>query len=207
MKYLISAAAVLAASSTLVLAGGPITLPDDPVPVVVTRAAPTDWSGLYVGLGYGASSGDLDFTPVPARSLDDGTVTSGFVGYLWQRDNFVYGGELAYTSFNDALVTGFLPPNEVTSAVDLKARVGVAANRALFYGVVGYSMASFDLGLGDWDPSGLSYGVGVDFLATDRLTVGLEYLSRDLSGDDPGGLPQGVDIDLDTISLRVGFRF
>lgn len=46
MKFLISAAVVLAASSTLALAGGPITVPADPVPVLVTRAAPTDWSGL-----------------------------------------------------------------------------------------------------------------------------------------------------------------
>ncbi len=205
MKLLLTLA-ITAASTTMALAGGPITVADDPVPYVApATAAPTDWTGFYAGLGYGRSSGDIDFIPAPARELDDGTATSVFLGYLWQRNTLVYGAELAYTKLNDATVTGFA--SEVDSSVDLKGRVGFAANRALFYGVLGYSMASYDEGLGDWDPSGMSYGVGVDYLATNRLVVGLEYLARDLNGDDPLGSAQEVDIDLDTISLRVGFKF
>lgn len=205
MKLLLTLA-ITAASTTMALAGGPITVADDPVPYVApAAAAPADWTGFYAGLGYGRSSGDIDFIPAPAQALDDGTASSVFLGYLWQRNTLVYGAELAYTKLNDATVTGFT--DEVDRSVDLKGRLGFAANRAMFYGVLGYSMASYDEGVGDWDPSGMSYGVGVDYLATNRLVVGLEYLARDLNGDNPDGLGQEVDIDLDTISLRVGFKF
>jgi len=51
----------------------------------------------------------------------------------------------------------------------------------------------------------MSYGLGMDFAATERLTVGLEYLARNTDGDLTGG--QTADIDLNTISLRVGFSF
>jgi opacity protein-like surface antigen len=56
-------------------------------------------------------------------------------------------------------------------------------------------------------PKGPAFGLGADFAATDRLTVGLEYMSRNLSGDNPDGSVQSVEIDLDTLSLRVGFSF
>lgn len=68
-------------------------------------------------------------------------------------------------------------------------------------------MGSYDEGVGNWDPSGLSYGLSLDYMATQRLMVGLEYLSRDLNGDNPNGLGQEVNVDLDTVSLRVGFKF
>jgi len=209
MKCSILAAAALVALATPTFAGGPAVVAADPVPMAAAAPAPAlaDWSGLYAGLGYGRGSGDMVFTPGSAFDLESGSATSAFVGYLWQRNSLVYGGELAYTSLNDVVPTGF--DDEVSRSIDLKGRIGFAANRALFYGVLGYSMASYDEGDGDWDPSGINYGLGVDFLATNRLTVGLEYLARDLTGDNPNPLlvDQEVDINLDTISLRVGFKF
>lgn len=40
------------------------------------------------------------------------------------------------------------------------------------------------------------------------MTFGLEYLACDLSGDHPDGLGlQDADLNLDTLSLRIGYRF
>ena len=119
MKFLV-ALAITAASSTMALAGGLGASPSDPALAVAATptAVPADWTGFYAGLGYGRSSGDIDFIPSPAQELDSGTATSAFVGYLWQRNSFVYGGELAYTKLSDAFVTGFT--SEVDRSIDLK---------------------------------------------------------------------------------------
>ncbi|TAG19625.1 MAG: hypothetical protein EAZ40_10480 [Rhodobacterales bacterium] len=94
----------------------------------------------------------------------------------------------------------------MTDSVDLKGRVGFATNRTLIYGVLGYSMGSYIEDGEDWEPKGPSFGLGVDFMATERLTVGAEYLSRDMTGTSPFG-PQEAYVDLETLSLRVGFKF
>lgn len=198
--------AALALMAAPALAGGPTVVADDPMPAAAAMAPAVDWSGFYAGLGYGRSSGDLDFDPAPPQALDSGNATSLFVGYLMQRNNFVYGGELAFTSLKDNFVTGFTCC-EVDRSIDIKGRVGFAANRVLISGLLGYSMGSYDEGDGNWDPSGFSYGLGVDYMATQRLVVGLEYLARDLNGDNPDGSAQEVNVDLDTVSLRVGFKF
>lgn len=208
MKIVLALAAS-AVAATQAFAGGPVVVAYEPAPMMEPAPMPQalDWAGFYGGLGYGRSSGDVDFNPGLAGELDSGNALSVFAGYLWQRNNFVFGGELAYVNLKDSTATGF-PGFEVNNSVDLKGRLGLAANRMLFYGVVGYSMASFDGGAGDWDPSGMSYGLGVDYQATNRMTFGLEYLARDLSGENPDGLGlQDADVNLDTISLRVGFQF
>lgn len=206
MRSTVLALVVLGASAAAAHAGGPVVVDPDPQPVVAQPTAAHDWSGFYAGLSYGRSSGDLDFDPAPSQSLDSGKARGVHLGYQWQTNALVYGAELSYLDLKDNFVTGFACC-EVTRTVDIKGRLGYAANRALFYGVLGYSLSNYDEGLGDWDPKGAAYGLGVDFAATDRLTVGLEYLSRDLSGDNPDGSPQSVEIDLDTFSLRVGFSF
>ncbi len=207
MKNRILTAAVALCLAHPALAGGPTLVEPDPVPEAMPAPVATDWSGFYAGLGYGTSSGDLDFDPAPAQALDSGNATSMYFGYLWQRNALVYGGELAYTRTKDNFVTGFTCC-EVDRSIDLKGRVGLAANRALIYGVLGYSQGSYsEPATGEWDPSGVSYGIGVDFAATQRLTIGLEYLARDLTGENPTGLTQEVNIDLDTVSLRVGLSF
>ena len=93
----------------------------------------------------------------------------------------------------------------VSRVVDLKARLGFAANRVLFYGVLGYSDAPFDDSGVGYDTKGLVTGLGADFAVSQRVTMGLEYLHRDLSGDN--GLGTSLDSSLDTVSLRVGLSF
>jgi opacity protein-like surface antigen len=166
-----------------------------------------DWSGPYAGLSYGRTSSDIDFNTTGLFDVNDGKVAGLYAGYLFQRGTFVYGGELAYGRVSDANVPGF-PASEFSSILDLKGRAGVAVNRALFYGVIGYSKAKFDDGpTREFDMDGFAYGLGTEFAVTQRLTVGLEYMARDVSGNASDDATVTGDANLDTISLRVGLSF
>jgi outer membrane immunogenic protein len=201
--------------ATPALAGGPVAVTPEPEPAAPAAPAAYDWSGAYLGIGYGTTSAGFDLgpltggpfpAPAESRDLTDGTATSIHFGYLFQRGAIVYGPELAYSSFSD---TGFelSPEEEVKRTIDLKARLGYAANRVLVYGVLGYSQITFAEGPSDsFSVNGPAYGLGVDYAASDRLTIGLEYLARRTSGrfDPPG---RDYDLNVDTLSLRVGLRF
>lgn len=206
MKKFLLSQVILAASTGLCLAGGPTAVTPDPMPEPATPVAVHDWSGPYVGLSYGTVSGDMDFSTTPVFELGSGNIAWLYAGYLMQRGSLVYGGELAYGSIGGTALAGF-PNSELTNALDLKARVGVAANRALFYGVLGYSTALFDDNGDEYAMDGVSYGFGVDFAVSNSFTVGLEYLSRDLSGEGDLAPPVGADSRFDSVSLRVGFAF
>lgn len=208
MKCTSLAAALLLTCAGAVQGGGPVAVAAEPAPDAAPAPRPVhDWSGPYVGLGYGTVSGDLDYIPSPARELDGGTATSLFAGYLFQRGTLVYGGEVAFSKPSDTFATGF-PTESVDRVLDVKAKVGIAANRTLIYGVLGYSKLDYEIPLlaNSYSTSGISYGVGLDFAATERLTVGLEYLARKTDGD-TFNAGQSAEIDLNTLSLRVSFSF
>lgn len=210
MKALALAAA-LAALTSPAIAGGPTVIADDPMPAAAPAPADVhDWSGMYVGLSYGKSSSSqiTDTTAGPVYDLSSGKVPGLHIGYLMQRNSLVYGGELSYSRYNDVIMAG-LPTYHMDNTLDLKGRVGIAANRVLFYGTLGYSMGKFtvDTLATEYKPKGASYGLGVDFAATDRLTIGLEYLARKMDADSPSGATSNIDVDLNTVSLRVGLSF
>ncbi|MBL9053572.1 MAG: porin family protein [Tabrizicola sp.] len=202
MKLFACSGVALALSAGLAMADGPITAPSEPQPAAPAPVAAYDWSGPYVGLSYGNTSADIVFSSGASYEFEDGTVAGVYAGYLVQRGAFVYGGELAYGSTSDTIITIV---DEIERALDLKARLGYSANRALFYGVLGYSTARYSESAGiDLDLNGFSYGIGAEFAVSPRFTLGLEYLSRDLSGEIPG---LTADANLDTLSLRAGFSF
>lgn len=208
MRDYIFTVAALTALAAPAFAGGPIVVADDPVPVATAEPmAVHDWSGPYVGLSYGTASGDIDFSTTSPFDVESGNIAGVYAGYLMQRGSLVYGGELAYGRISDAAIVGF-PNSDFANALDLKARVGFAANRALFYGVLGYSKAMFDdTAAIEFDMDGFSYGLGVDLAVSNRFTVGLEYLTRDLSGTSSVDPTTTGDASLDTLSLRVGLSF
>jgi outer membrane immunogenic protein len=189
------------------VAGGPTVLAAEPAPA----AAPTpamaghDWSGPYAGLAYGDGSGTMTYVGGDSRGMT-GSLTSIFAGTLMQRGTLVYGGELALSQGNSLAQAGFDDEN-TKDLPDAKAKLRVAAGRALFYGVLGYSSATYDANPSDsdYDISGLSFGLGVDDAVSDRFLVGLEYLPRQTDADTA---ISGVEVlKLNSLSIRVGFSF
>ncbi|MBF9058568.1 outer membrane beta-barrel protein [Rhodobacterales bacterium HKCCSP123] len=161
---------------------------------------------------------------------EDGHAYGGFVGYNVQRGNVVFGGEVRGLMFNDVSRTydfdrEFFSTNqlyingydgdfpsaslEVDYVVDLRARAGFAAGDALIYGAAGWSRAGLSgemCAYGscesmDDTASGPNAGVGVEYNVTESLFVGADYTMRWLEIDG------GPDLDLNTLTLRGGFRF
>lgn len=173
--------------------------------------APTvDWGGFYVGGTLNKISGTQDyFNPDFSFDLDDASTAGAFVGYNFQRSRFVYGVELAVTSSGSGLSPiGFLNEDH-GNFIDLKARAGYAVNKALIYGVLGYSKTSFDNTI---DPAvtldGISYGLGVDYMINNNLFIGSEFLIRDLDGPGNAGIPaQTRESKIKSINVRIGWKF
>lgn len=195
------------------MAGGLTPVTVEPQSIIIAPQTATDWSGGYIGLSYGQTAAEgRDGTNT--ITFNDGTALGGFIGYQWQLGNLVYGAELAYSSISDAYVPGMSGlDDDISHALDLKARVGYGFQRVLVYGAVGYSTSTqtirhpLDIGEYDWDLSGIGYGVGADFAVNDRLSVGLEYFRREMSGDETTGAYDPIDVDLETVLLRVQYRF
>lgn len=208
MKALTLATVALAALSVPALAGGPTVVADDPMPeAMAAPAAAHDWSGPYVGLSYGSTSGTMTYSTFPTVfRFDSGNTPSVFAGYLMQRGNVVYGGELAYSRGQDATIVGF-PTENLENMLDLKGRVGYATGQSMLYGVLGYSKVGYLEGtLGSQDTDGLAYGLGLDVAVTQRFTLGFEYLARKTEGNttNPG---QTRSLDLRTVAVRAGLSF
>lgn len=208
MKFLVILLSVGAMASGPALAGGPAVIAEDPVIVAAPSvAAVHDWSGAYAGLSYGTASADLQYPQIGLTyDLDGGSVAGLHAGYLFQSGSFVYGGELAYGVVSDLPVPGFETEDGIDRVIDLKARGGYAVNRALFYGVVGYSRSPVTADSAKAKMDGVSVGIGAEFAMSERLSVGLEYLSRDVSGI-PDQSTIVSEASVNTFSLRVGISF
>lgn len=203
MKITLLALAVTLAAPAF--AGGPTSTSPEPVPAAAPIADVHDWSGAYVGFGYGTTTGEMSYAlNNTVYEFGSGRTPTIFAGYLIQRGRLVYGGELAYSRGNDTILTGY--HENLEGILDLKAKVGFAANKTLFYGIAGYSSVDFN-----WDGpiqngKGPNYGFGVDYAISDRITTGIEYLIRRTSGDVELPLETRT-INSETLSLRVAFSF
>jgi opacity protein-like surface antigen len=211
MKRTVLAAAVLAVVAAPGFAGGPTVIAEEPAPVapVAPVVQVADWSGAYIGLSYGAATGDAD-TPTTAFDYDDGTALGIFGGYNVQNGNFVYGGELGYNSVSDVVSAGAGTINESTfdSMLDLRGRLGYAVGNALFYGALGYAWGDATIAASDVSADGWTFGLGVDYLVSEAVFVGLDWTGRNLDGTyDVGGGEVDFDTSLNTLSLRVGLTF
>ncbi len=167
----------------------------------------TDWSGFYTGVTYGSKvGGDMTYTPGSAYgSLESGSSYGLYAGYNIQRNKIVYGGEISYSDAAGHGPAGF-PAEEFNYFMDLKARAGMAVDKTLFYGFVGYSDGEFEFADGrKHNVSGTNYGIGMDVKLGERFFVGAEYIVRDLSGTSNPGQTQ--DTMIQAVQLRTGWKF
>ncbi|MDO5622044.1 MAG: outer membrane beta-barrel protein [Paracoccus sp. (in: a-proteobacteria)] len=202
---LISAAALLASGSAAMAGGFVAPAPVDPVVVAPVVAAPAfDWTGPYAGIQAGKLvSGSLSF-PGAADQDVDGTAYGLHGGYMHDFGQFVLGGELAYNKLNSVKIDN--GNGHSGHEVMGKVLAGYDAGRWMPYATIGYGEAKLKdfNGTGtDVSGSGLLYGAGVKFKATENILVGAEVLKRDykdFGADD-------VDLDATTVGLNVSYQF
>ena len=201
---LIAAVATATLVATATEAGGPTVIPEEaPVPALPASVA-HHWSGAYGGLTLGSLGGEIQFLPGAFDEHSGGQVIGVQLGYQMQRGSFVYGGELAYSDVRDA---DFFGQIGMTRALDLKGRLGYAADRFVIYGLIGYSRADLYVDGGEWQMTGVSYGLGAEYAVSDSVSLGLEYLNRDLEGEETSGFPVDAEGKVNTLSFRANIAF
>ncbi len=194
MKQLTLSAIALVLATPL-YAGGTT----QPVQIYVPPVEPVlDWTGFYGGVQYDhIASGTLSSGGASSDLSGFGAVLFG--GYRYDFGNWVVGGELDYGIAGDVEAAGG------TGAVDFGTdRLGLEAGydlgRTLVYGTVG--AANVTVGTGS--DTATFYGIGVDYMITDAITVGAEVLQHTVSDFD--GVA-GDDIDVLTVGLNAAYRF
>ncbi len=169
-----------------------------PAPVVATRRAFT-WQGAYVGATAGYGWGKHTKNGRNTFAKPDGFNGGVTAGYNMQNGQIVFGveGDLGRTGQVESrqLVGGYSKSHLKTLAT-ARGRVGVAADRALFYVTGGYAGGAVttkvqpNAGQGYKETkwlNGYAVGGGVEYAATDNVTVKGEYLYADLADKTYGG--------------------
>jgi len=210
-KSTCAAVAILALAPTLANAGSyeaPTVAPE----IIAPAPVAFDWSGFQLGIAVGRSAGNHDYytnsgSAVPFATYNvSGPLYGAFAGYNMQRGNMVYGVELAYSAANVQINGGVFPAYSYDRFIDLKGRVGYAMDDVLVFGEIGGSAAHWGGPAEDANVSGLLLGLGVDVAVGDKTFVGLEYVMRDLAGDETT-IPAYIRTRQQAIQLRVGVNF
>lgn len=191
---------------------------------ILTSLLPTvgfaDFSGAYVGAGFGGISGDIGLSddilgidPISGLSLNENMLITGFGGYQIQRGNLVYGGEIALSRANDGGAFGVVVDGLDSTATDVKGRIGYVLNDNLMaYGTAGYSHVGIDLdslGASDtFEADGYIVGVGLDYLATDNIVLGVEFTNRQVEGSlDDLGADTDLELNVNSLTFRAAYKF
>ncbi len=191
-----------------------------PAPVIIDTAPAFSFAGGYAGAGIGTGTFTIDGDDGIAdqaedlfNAIDDDDSAAYYqlhAGYNFQRGNFVFGPEIAL--FNgESEVGDEFQIGGATTASDaevgfggrLMGRAGYSFGRFMPYVAVGASYLEVENDGDDLSDTGIAYGLGGDFLVTDRFMVGLEYVQNDFDEFDDSD----TDVDYETIGLKASFRF
>ena len=207
---------ILLASVALFGFAGAAAAADLPVrsapPAPIIAAAPLfTWTGFYVGVnaGYGWSNDDFDAVDLADEDDDGGFVGGAQVGYNYQIGSFVVGleGDIQYADFGGELTFDVDGDDVIDDDDDfvfdrgdwfgtVRARAGVAFDRALIYATGGFAFAD--------DATGWTVGGGVEYAFTNNLSAKIEGLYVNLDNDDD--FP-GFDGETDFGVVRAGLNF
>jgi outer membrane immunogenic protein len=181
-------------SSALVLTG--------PISSALAQDGGYDWSGFYAGFGVsGVSTNstivfDTGTSPLLVPKLGAGFTVQG--GYNVQQGRFVFGIE-AENTILAAPESGdngdYTATSHLEELLNLRAKLGIAADRMLFYATagVGGGRAAFttDAGYGSSSGQGIVYGpvggVGVEYAANDKVSIKAELKAYSMSSISDSG--------------------
>lgn len=243
MKRIVQAAIAASVLVSAPLAGRAADLPLRPEPpppqAPAVYVAPVyNWSGIYIGVNGGWGWGTAKWTVPPTTVFpagqssqlnDNGGVIGGTVGANFQTGAFVFGveGDWDYSGIN----TG--TSSTICSALGscqtgnnwlstLRGRIGVAADRLLFYGTGGGAFANMQTTLNGVTSTktqtGWTAGVGAEWAFAENWTAKLEYLYIGLGNitgvcttsvctGNNGGNPVPGTVSLTANLVRVGVNY
>lgn len=232
MKRLVIAGALAFAAAGQAFAADlpqPGPPPQAPVAYIPTVAPVYNWGGIYFGVnggyGLGKSSWNIPGTGTTADFNVNGGLVGGTIGANFQTDAFVFGIE---GDFDGSWLDGNISdPNCALSFAGacetknnwlgtVRARVGYAADRVLFYGTAGGAFGNIVEGANGAATSsfasksvaGWTAGAGVEAAFADNWTARVEYLFVDLSNATfTTGVAPTVKLDANLIRLGVDYKF
>ena len=170
--------------------------------LTASTAAWSDFSGGYVGGSAGLfTSATLDTSLDADLSLGIEDMLTKFdllAGLGTQADQIYFGFEGQYTLINNLDDSVF---NDAEESLSLEAQEGwalsarlgyVPANNILLYGKAGIGERNYELSVPgaseDEDFSGPGFGVGIEYMATDRVSIRLEGMRYDYSSEGADGI-------------------
>ena len=211
-KILLSSVALLGLATGALAAD----LPSRRAPAPVIAAVPLfTWTGFYVGVnaGYGWNANDSITVGGVRFDLDDegGFVGGAQAGYNYQIGSFVVGleGDIQYADFGgddrfDFDGDGILDDDFNTSDWfgTVRARAGVAFDRALIYATGGFAFAD--------NATGWTVGGGLEYAFTNNLSAKIEGLYVNLEDEDfqfAGTTFSTGETDFGVVRAGLNFRF
>jgi len=192
---------------------------DTPVEAGVVQAS-GNWDGAFIGVFGGYAWGELSIEGAPPGLSPEpaGWLLGVNAGANFTLDNgIVLGvvGDIAWADLTDTLTLGL---GSITSTVDwqgsLRGRIGFDGGAFLPYLTAGLAVAHNNieivgLGAGEADAThvGWTAGAGVEFAATENLSVDLAYRYSDYGNAEYTAVGGGGELHLKAHQVTVGLNW
>jgi outer membrane immunogenic protein len=191
----------------------------------VSRAAASQWSGLYLGLFAGYDDASDAWTPDAASGAaslsPEGVIGGGLIGANFQYGLVVIGfeGDVMFADFTDVESCENATQDcsiDARLMGSLRARGGIAFDRLLLYATGGpafrYAQATSSGPGGSSDSQtlgGWTIGIGAETSLSETVGVGLEYRHTDYGQADFALATGSSDVNFrtDEVTLRLTLHF
>lgn len=180
-----------------------------------------NWTGLYAGVNTGYVWGGMNGGASSVFGAFGGWQIGPTVGYNYQINQFVLGAESDW-DWNGAKGTSSLAGPVATSIkqpnlFNLRARAGLALDRALLYVTGGYAGATVKTSVttavpatfaaSDWR-NGYALGFGIEYAFTNNISAKAEYLHTSLYSKDYAlAWPIGASAYDNIVRMGVNYHF
>jgi outer membrane immunogenic protein len=179
----------------------------------IVRAPVFTWTGFYAGVNGGYSFGGFTGTAAPLLRDPAGFTGGGQIGYNHQIGQFVIGVETDL-QFSDVKGGGTAPiaRGRLDYFGTLRARGGIAFDRAFIYATAGYAYGNAKVtqvgGLTDANfHNGWTAGAGIEYALGQNLSLKGEYLYTSLEKKTFFAPGTTGGLDFHTVRAGVNYRF